>query len=192
MAESTSREIPQGEYPGAGGGETAVTIGHGSRPAAELVGTLVVAGVRTLVDVRRYPGSRRHPHFNRDALRASLAEAAIEYRHAVELGGRRTNEPGEERFRCIRVASFRSYLARMGSAAWQAALADALAADAPCFMCAETLWWRCHRRLVAELLTARGFRVRHLLRPGEEEPHRLLAESEVQAGRLYVCGELVA
>lgn len=192
MHEPLSIEISEEEYPAAAGGKTVVTVGHGSRPAAELVETLVAAGVRTLVDVRRFPGSRRHPHFNGDALRTSLAETGIDYRHAVELGGRLSGEPGEERFGCIRVAAFRSYAARMGTARWQSALDDALAADSPCFMCAETLWWRCHRRLIAELLTARDFRVRHLLRPGEEQPHRLLADSRVREGRLYLCGELVA
>jgi uncharacterized protein (DUF488 family) len=192
MDQPPRSEIPEGTYPRAAGGETVATIGHGARSADELVETLVSAGVRTLVDVRRFPGSRRHPHFNRHALRASLAEAEIDYRHAVELGGRLSGEPGEERFGCIRVAAFRSYAARMGSERWQAALADALATEAPCFMCAETLWWRCHRRLVAELLTARGLRVRHLVRPGEEQPHRLLDESEVRDGRLYICGALVA
>ena len=192
MRESTSVDIPQGEYPAAAGGKTVATVGHGARTAAELIETLVAAGVRTLVDVRRFPGSRRHPHFAGEALRATFADAEIDYRHATELGGRLANEPGEERFPCIRVASFRSYAARMGTARWQGALDAALAADAPCFMCSETLWWRCHRRLIAELLTARGVEVRHLMRPGEEQPHRLLAESEVRDGRLYICGALVA
>jgi uncharacterized protein (DUF488 family) len=103
-----------------------------------------------------------------------------------------TNEPGEERFDCIRVAAFRSYAARMGQDAWQHVLAEALAAPAPCFMCAETAWWRCHRRLIAELLDARGHEVVHLVRPGGREPHRRYDESEVRDGRLYLCGRLVA
>lgn len=144
------------------------------------------------MDVRRFPGSRRHPQFNREALAATLAEAGIAYRHAEELGGRRSGEPGEERFACIEVAAFRSYAARMGTERWQAALAEALAEPAPCFLCAETPWWRCHRRFIAELLAARGHDVVHLMRPGETRPHRLLAESEARDGRLYLCGELVA
>jgi uncharacterized protein (DUF488 family) len=80
----------------------------------------------------------------------------------------------------------------MGQPRWQEALERALAEPAPCFMCAETLWWRCHRRLIAELLTARGHEVVHLIRPHEARPHRLGDESEVRGGRLYVCGELVA
>jgi uncharacterized protein (DUF488 family) len=168
------------------------TVGHGTRPIEELLETLVGAGVETLVDVRRYPGSRRNPQFNRDALAASLATAEIAYRHAVELGGRLSGEPGEERFACLRVAAFRSYAARMGTEAWQAALADALAEPAPCFMCAETPWWRCHRRLIAELLAARGHAVVHLFGPRERRPHRFYDESDVRNGKLYICNQLVA
>ena len=146
----------------------------------------------TLVDVRRFPGSRRNPQFGQAALMASLEEAGVAYRHGEELGGRRSGEPGEERFGCIRVGAFRSYAARMGNEAWQQALADALAEPAPCFMCAETLWTRCHRRLIAELLAARGHRVIHLIRPGRREPHRPWDEAEYREGRLYLCGAPVA
>jgi uncharacterized protein (DUF488 family) len=75
---------------------------------------------------------------------------------------------------------------------WQQALERELGRPAPCFMCAETPWWRCHRRLIAEVLTARGHEVVHLLGPGRREPHRLYDESEVREGRLYLCGALVA
>jgi uncharacterized protein (DUF488 family) len=168
------------------------TIGHGTRAAEELVECLCEVDVQTLVDVRRFPGSRRNPQFGQAALTETLGEVGIDYRHAVELGGRLSGEPGEERFGCIRVAAFRSYAARMGTDEWQQALARELAQPAPCFMCAETLWTRCHRRLIAELLVARDETVTHLMRPGRQEPHKLYDESEVRDGRLYVCGSLVA
>ena len=168
------------------------TIGHGTRPAAELVETLCEARVETLVDVRRYPSSRRNPQFDQAAVAESLAAAGIDYLHAVELGGRRRGEPGEERFGCLRTPAFRSYAARMGTPVWQEALARTLAAPAPCFMCAETLWWRCHRRLIAELLAARGHDVVHLLGPRKRQPHRPSDEAEYRGGRLSLCGELVA
>lgn len=152
---------------------------------------LEAAGVETLVDVRRYPGSRRNPQYNRAALEATLADAGIRYRHLEALGGRLSGEPGEERFSCIRVPAFRSYAARMGTQGWQDALASVLAAPAPCVMCAETPWTKCHRRFIAELLVARGHEVLHLT-PGGVEPHRLLDEAEVRDGRLFLCGELVA
>jgi uncharacterized protein (DUF488 family) len=168
------------------------TVGHGTRPVDELIALLRDAHVETLIDVRRFPGSRRNPQFNQGALAASLAAGGIEYRHAVELGGRRSNEPGAERFSCIRVEAFRSYAARMAAAEWQDALGAALAAPTPCLMCAETPWTKCHRRFIAELLVARGHDVVHLIRPGATERHRLLDDSEIRDGRLYICDELVA
>ena len=168
------------------------TIGHGTRPLEELVGLLAGASVATLVDVRRYPGSRRNPQFNQGPLEEALAEAGIAYRHAVDLGGRLSGEPGEERFECIRVAAFRSYAARMGTPGWQEALDRALDEPAPALMCSETPWPRCHRRLIAELLHARGHDVRHLVRPGRTEAHAPWSIAEARDGRLYLCGRLVA
>jgi uncharacterized protein (DUF488 family) len=148
--------------------------------------------VQTLVDVRRFPGSRRNPQFGQAALRETLRAAGIEYRHEVELGGRLRGEPREERFGCIRVAAFRSYAARIVTVEWQEAIARALVAPAPCLMCAETAWQRCHRRLISDLLVARGHDVVHLIGPGKRERHRLFDEAEIREGRLYLCGALVA
>jgi len=170
----------------------AFTVGHGIRPLDELIEVLRAAPVETLVDVRRFPGSRRNPQFNQEPLHDALETAGIVYRHAVELGGRRSGEPGEEEFGCIRTPAFRSYAARMRSDAWQTALAAELAQPAPCFMCAETAWQRCHRRLIAELLTARGADVTHLLGPGREDGHALYDGSEIRAGKLFLCGAFVA
>lgn len=169
---------------------TVFTVGHGTRTLDELVHMLRSAGVGTLVDVRRFPGSKRNPQFNVDPLHEGLGEIA--YVHAPELGGRRSNEPGEERYSCIRVAAFRSYAARMTTAEWQQALANALALPTPCFMCAETLWTRCHRRLIAEQLHARGVDVVHLLGPRRREPHVPWSIAETREGKLYLCGRLVA
>jgi uncharacterized protein (DUF488 family) len=202
---STDPEIRSTHAPGRPKPATVFTIGHGTRPARELIVCLARAGVGTLVDVRRFPASRRHPHFNRAELEETLAAAGIAYRHAGELGGRRSGEPGEERFSCIESRGFRSYVARMGLPVWQAALDAALAEpvghpvvgpgggeNSVCFMCAETLWWRCHRRFIAELLAARGHDVVHLIAPGQSHPHRPLRTAEVREGRLYLCGALVA
>jgi uncharacterized protein (DUF488 family) len=171
---------------------TVFTVGHGVRPIEELLETLTGVGVQTLVDVRRFPGSRRNPQFNQVPLAVAVEAVGIAYRHSEELGGRRSGEPGEERFACLRVAAFRSYAARMGTDAWQAALRSALGEPAPCFLCAETFWPRCHRRLIAELLVARGETVIHLLGPARREPHRAYEESEIRDGRLFLCGSLVA
>ena len=168
------------------------TIGHGTRPLDELVACLTEARVATLVDVRRFPSSRRNPQFNQAPLAEGLEASGIAYRHEIDLGGRRTGEAGEERFTCIETPAFRSYAARMSSVSWQAALARGLAVVPACFMCAETLWWRCHRRLIAELLAARGHEVIHIMRPGKVDPHRPAEEAEARDGHLYLCGELVA
>ncbi len=153
---------------------------------------LVAAGARTVVDVRRFPGSRRHPQFGRERLAEALAQVGVDYRHEVELGGYRQGEPGAERYPCLATPGFRSYVARMGRPEWQAALGRALAQPAPCFLCAEILWQRCHRRFIAELLCARGYQVVHLIGPGRRELHRPLEEAEYRQGRLYLCGRLVA
>jgi uncharacterized protein (DUF488 family) len=171
---------------------TVFTIGHGMRSQGELVAMLAEVNVRTLVDVRRHPGSRRNPQFNQSALIDGLGAAGIAYRHAVELGGLLSGEPGEERFACIRVPAFRSYAARMGTGPWQAALEEALADDSPCFMCAESAPSRCHRRLIADLLVARGHSVVHLLAPGSREDHLPGREAEARDGILYLCGQPVA
>jgi uncharacterized protein (DUF488 family) len=168
------------------------TIGHGTRSVDELVSVLADARVRTLIDVRRFPGSRRNPRFNSAELEVVLRDAGIAYRHLVGLGGRLADEPGEELYGCIRVSAFRSYAARMRTDEWQAALRSAMEEPAPCFMCAETPWWRCHRRLIAELLHARGERVIHLLGPQREQEHEQWSIAEARGGKLYLCDELVA
>jgi uncharacterized protein (DUF488 family) len=168
------------------------TIGHGTRTSEELVTTLRQAGVETLVDVRRFAGSRRNPQFNQAALADDLECANIAYLHLPDLGGRRSGVPGEDRFACLRVSAFRSYAAWMSSSEWQQAIAQALELASPCFMCAETLPWRCHRRLIADFLTARTVWVVHLLSPGSTIEHRPFAEAEIRDGRFYLCGTLVA
>jgi uncharacterized protein (DUF488 family) len=168
----------------------AYTAGHGTRTGEELVAILRKANVETVVDVRRYPGSRRNPQFNEGRLAETLAAAGIRYRHVEALGGRHSGEPGEERFACIRPSAFASYAARMSTREWQEALASAMNEPAPCFLCAETDWRPCHRKLISELLVARGHEVLHLL-PGRVEPHRLSDDAEVRGGRLYLCGGLV-
>jgi uncharacterized protein (DUF488 family) len=165
------------------------TIGHGRRPAEELVECLQQAGVETLVDVRRLPSSRRNPRFNQEALTTTLADAGIAYLHAGELGGLRTEEPGEELFECL--GQFAGYASRMRTPAWQAALDEALDHPNPCLMCAETPWRRCHRRLIAELLVARGSEVVHLIEPGVQERHNPHPQAEIRGEALYLCGQLV-
>ncbi|HEV8537218.1 MAG TPA: DUF488 domain-containing protein [Candidatus Limnocylindria bacterium] len=151
------------------------SIGHGARPLAELMATLADAHIEVVVDVRRFPGSRRHPQFSATSLVTSLSELGIAYLHLPGLGGRR--EPRDDSpHRALRVGAFRGYADHMNTAEF-AAEYEKLTALArrsrAAFMCAETLWWRCHRRMIADRLTVDGFAVTHLFAPGKSEPHAL-------------------
>jgi uncharacterized protein (DUF488 family) len=151
------------------------TIGHSTRSADEFLALLVAHGVRRVVDVRRYPGSRRHPQFSRDALAATLAGAGIEYVHAADLGGRREPAPDSPND-AWRSASFRAYADHMASPAFRIWL-DRLIAWAPgedtAILCAEAVPWRCHRQLIADALVARGVDVAHITGAGRADAHAL-------------------
>jgi len=157
------------------------TLGHSTRSAAELIALFAGAGVERLVDVRRFPGSRRHPQFGREALAIALSEAGIEYRHAADLGGRRQPRPDSPNT-AWRVAAFRGYADYMDSPEFRAALDRLVAwsAERPtAVLCAEAVPWRCHRRLIADALVARGIDVVHLLAPGRSEHHALHPDARV-------------
>jgi uncharacterized protein (DUF488 family) len=152
------------------------TIGHGARPLDEFLAILMRARVDLLVDVRRYPGSRRHPHFSRDRLSVNLPEHGMAYEWWGEtLGGRRKPESQHDRHIAWRNASFRAYAGYMDTPSFRGSL-DALesrsASSDLVIMCAETLWWRCHRRLIADALVADGFEVVHL-GLGDDRSHAL-------------------
>jgi uncharacterized protein (DUF488 family) len=154
------------------------TVGHGARPIGAFVATLVEAHVDVLVDVRRFPGSRRHPQFGRDELAAAVREAGLQYTWQGEsLGGRRRARPGT-RHTALRNAAFAAYADHMDTPAFRTAIDDLIAraeSELPAVMCAETLWWHCHRMLIADALVLRGAAVEHLLEPGSHQPHRLTA-----------------
>jgi uncharacterized protein (DUF488 family) len=128
--------------------------------------------------VRRHPGSRRHPHLARTRLERALPEGGIAYEwRGEDLGGRRTPPPsGRPRHHALRVASFRAFADHMDTPAFRAAL-EQLARDAAgaplALMCAETLWWRCHRRLIADALALRGVEVVHIIPPHTLQAHPL-------------------
>ncbi|MCC6559101.1 MAG: DUF488 domain-containing protein [Polyangiaceae bacterium] len=165
------------------------TLGHGARSVEEIVALLGEGPADTLVDVRRFPGSRRHPHLARAALAASLPELGVAYVFRGEaLGGRRSGRPGSPHV-AWEDPSFRAYADHMETPAFQAAL-DALEREARAgrriaVMCAETLWWRCHRRLIADALVARGVEVVHLIGPASHAAHALHPAARLDgAGRL--------
>jgi uncharacterized protein (DUF488 family) len=156
---------------------TIFTIGHGTRTLDELSGVLTWAGVQLLVDVRRFPGSRRHPHFAREALEQALPQHELSYEWKGEsLGGRRTRSKGITRHPAWQNASFQSYADYMDTDDFRTAvreLEDRAADVVQAIMCAETLWWKCHRRLISDALALRGSDVLHLVKVGTCEPHKL-------------------
>ena len=160
------------------------TIGHSTRPLADFIALLDAHGIKQLVDIRSIPRSRRHPHFSGDALSASLHEAGIIYRHRAALGGMRKprRDSGNTAWR---VAGFRGYADYMETREFRAALDEliAVAGDLPtAIMCAEAVWWQCHRQLVADALVARGVQVRNIASASAAPAHTLTDFAQVEDG----------
>lgn len=164
-----------------------LTFGHGTASQEEMTAVLSGAGVERLVDIRRYPGSRAHPHVTREALAEWLPAAGIGYGWDPRLGGRR-RLPADSPDTWWEVAAFRAYAGHMRTPEFQAAVADLLAgADtaSTAVMCSETVWWRCHRRLVADFaVLVRGVEVQHLGHDGRRTPHPPAAGARVADGML--------
>jgi uncharacterized protein (DUF488 family) len=163
------------------------TIGHGTRSTEELAGVLHAAGVETAIDVRRYPQGRRQPHLARERLEVDLPRLGIGYEWWGDaLGGRRPVPPTSATPPRWRSPGFAAYEAYMSTAAFLGALtaleARAAAGDPVSIMCAETLWWRCHRRLIADALVADGFLVRHLVDGPPGMAHRMSSPSAAIEG----------
>ncbi len=154
-----------------------LTVGHGPEDRAGLGARLVGAGVASLVDVRRFPGSRNNPDVGREALAAWLPDAGIRYRWEERLGGRRRLPPGQPvADGWWTVAQFAAYAAHTRTPEFAAALDEVLdeaATRTVAVMCSESVWWRCHRRLIADVaVLARGVPVTHLMPDGRLTPHR--------------------
>ena len=160
------------------------TIGHSTHPLGEFLGLLESHGIAAIADVRRFPGSRRHPQFGAEALPLALAEEGIGYRWFPELGGRRRPRPDSPNA-VWKNAAFRGYADYMQTAEFHAAL-DALlafAAQRPTsLMCAEAPWWRCHRAMISDALKARGVRVLHVMGAGKVVEHPYTAPARVVGG----------
>lgn len=167
------------------------TIGHSTRSIDEFIAALAPYDIELVADVRRYPGSRRLPQFASAALESSLATAGIAYQWLPSLGGRRRPSPDSPNVRW-RHPAFRAYADHIGGEEFAEGLFDLLMLARGCrtvVMCAEVLWWRCHRRIIADVLTSLGIEVVHI-RDGEHaELHRLTLPARVVRGRLtYAAG----
>jgi uncharacterized protein (DUF488 family) len=163
------------------------TIGHSTHPLDEFLELLARHGVEALADIRRFPGSRKYPHFGRDHLASALPQAGLEYRWFEALGGRRKRPGGSTRNLGLRNESFRNYADYMATPEFLEAIEQLLelARRKPtAFMCSEGLYWRCHRRLVADFLLARGIEVRHIMPDGALRPHALTEGAVIDGGEV--------
>jgi len=170
------------------------TVGHSTRPIEEFIQALNSFDIKVLVDVRSFPGSRRYPHFNREQLSASLAAAGIEYQHLPELGGRRRAKPDSHNM-AWRNKMFRGYADYMETAEFRdgvAGLLDVARTRRTTIMCAEAVWWRCHRSLISDYLKAKEVEVIHIIAPGKSEPHRFTSAARIVNGELSYKGVLEA
>ena len=164
---------------------TVFTIGHSTRSADEFVALLRDAGVDCIVDVRRFPFSRRYPHFNGESLAATLASAGIGYRHEPALGGRRgrRRDGAPSPHTLWREEAFANYADYAETREFRDALDRVLRLareQHPAVMCAEAVWWRCHRRIIADYLIATGIRAEHILAAGKIEPARLTPDATIR------------
>jgi uncharacterized protein (DUF488 family) len=176
---------------------TVLTVGHSTHALEEFLALLAAGGVELIADVRRFPGSRRLPHFGSEALAAALGRAGVDYEHLPALGGRRRPVPGSLNGGWEN-AAFRGYADHMATPEFGAGLArlEELARERrAAIMCAEAPWWRCHRRLVSDALVVRGWEVRHLMPGRPPSPHELTPFALVGPGRALTYppaqGELV-
>jgi uncharacterized protein (DUF488 family) len=168
------------------------TIGHSNQPLERFLDALAVHRIAAIADVRRYPASRRHPHFGQEELSASLAAAGIDYLHFPDLGGRRSARKDSHNT-AWRSAAFRGYADYMETESFAAAV-ERLLAEAEtrpvAIMCAEVLWWQCHRGLIADVLKARGHDVIHIASPEKSEAHPYTSAASIVDGRLSYRGLL--
>ena len=165
------------------------TVGHSTLPLDAFLAALRAGGIACIADVRRFPASRRHPHFAREPLADALARAGIRYAWLLGLGGRRRGRAGSPHV-AWRSASFRAYADHMETDEFRQELARllALARERPtAVLCAEAVPWRCHRQLIADALVARGVAVRHLIGT-TSEPHRLTPFARIDGERVVYDG----
>ncbi|HUL73734.1 MAG TPA: DUF488 domain-containing protein [Vicinamibacterales bacterium] len=162
------------------------TIGHSTRTIEDFIALLTEYGIESLADVRQFPGSRRYPQFGQRALDESLSRAGIAYEHVPELGGRRRPRPDSPNT-AWRHEAFRGYADYMMTDQFRAGvvrLLDLARRRRTAFMCAEAVWWQCHRGLIADYLKAAGHDVVHILGPGKTEAHPFTSAARIVDGAL--------
>lgn len=167
------------------------TIGHSTHDLHDFISMLQSFEIRNLVDIRRFPGSKKYPHFNREYLQAAAKEAGIYYTHIEGLGGRRSMQKDSKNNRW-KNASFRGYADYMETAAFEKSISilEALALENPtAYMCSEAVWWRCHRALVSDYLKAKGWKVLHIMAAGKAEEHPYTSPARVVGKHVFYSDE---
>ena len=163
------------------------TIGHSTRKIDIFISLLKENGIKLIADVRLLPGSKRYPQFNKEALAQSLSEVGIRYEHFPELGGRRKPKPDSQNT-AWRNEAFRGYADYMETEEFHKGvkrLADlANEAGPAAIMCAEAVWWRCHRALISDFLKVRGTEVTHIVDPGKTQSHPYTSAAQIVNGEL--------
>ena len=163
------------------------TIGHSTRSAEQFIAALSGHGIKLVGDVRLLPGSKRYPHFNAEELKQSLGKNGIAYEHFCELGGRRKPRP-DSKNTAWRVEAFRGYADYMETPEFSAGVKRLLETSEEigptAIMCAEAVWWRCHRGLVSDYLKVRGVDVTHIIDAKKSEPHPFTTAAQIVDGQL--------
>jgi len=173
-----------------GASMTIWTIGHSTRSADEFNQLLLSHAITALVDVRSFPGSRRYPHFNKSELSRAMESVSILYSHNPKLGGRRRPSP-DSKNTAWKNASFRAYADHIETEEFAQGIAELLkiaSAKRTAVMCAEALWWRCHRSLIADFLKANGVTVIHILDARKTEGHPYTSAARIVNGELSYEG----
>ena len=170
------------------------TVGHSNLPFEQFVSLLKEYEIRLVADIRRYPSSRKFPHFNRLVLCDLLAAESIDYLWLESLGGRRHTEKDSKSVNVgLKSIGFRNYADYMATGEFHRAVDDLLSAAAQsrtAIMCAEKLYWKCHRRLLSDYLTARHVKVVHILGPGKTSEHKLTQDAVItETGIIYPLAE---
>ncbi len=171
---------------------TIYTIGHSTRTLQELIDALQAHSIKTLVDIRSFPMSRRLPHFNRASLEKALPAAGIRYVWMKELGGRRKKIRNDSPHVAIRNDSFRNYADHMLTVEFRRGIDQLLklAEESPtAYMCAERVYFHCHRMMVSDWLVAHGHDVQHIDATGPARPHKLMAEARIVDDELIYRGD---
>jgi len=171
---------------------TFYTIGHSTRSLEELVSALKAHGIETLVDIRAFPMSRRMPHFNREAFEVELPQRRIQYVWMKALGGYRKSTGKDSPNTALRNSSFRNYADYMLTHEFSDAIDELLKIaehSRTAYMCAERVYFHCHRMLVSDWLVAQGHEVLHIDAEGPARPHKLTAEARVSDGQVIYRGD---